>query len=388
VGLPARWKIAVFDVRTGRIQHDDMPITGIPTFTRQINNEGAISVTIQPQDPGVPPQTTLRGMLAPWRFGLAVYRGNTIVQAGPIVDVQVPDNATPQVNVQAKGIWGLFTDKRLLVNPTYTLSPTTSGATLALSAAGDTTYTRMALHDIAAHLISDNMSRGTAYQLPIDIPTDVGGTQTRTYALADLAMVGARLADLTQEVGGPDIDFKPYFDPANPGYIRWSMRIGNPILQQAGAQLFFDQLSSFETFGVDVNGANLATDVILKGTSSTNAPTAVMSQSTTLTAGGYPALDMVDSSHNDSADPVTMQGWADGDLALYSYNVETWTSLVRIDANAPDISSYDPGTYATFTVSQHWWEPPGQYQQRILGFSQGTTQDNMAVILQAVQGML
>lgn len=378
----------MFDVRTGKIQIDDLPVTGIPAFTRQINAEGSISITVQPQDPTVPPQATLRGMLAPWRFGLAVYRGNTIAQAGPIVDDQAPDNATPQVTVGAKGIWGLFTDKRVLVNPTYTMTPTSGGSTLALSTAGDTAYTNMALHDIAAHLVSDNMARGATYQLPIDVPADVGGTDERTYALADLATVGSRLQELTQVIDGPDIDFKPYFDPANPGYIRWAMRIGTPVLQQQGAAISFDQGSSFETFGVDVNGTGLATGVIVKGTSSSNAPTATYSHSSALTDAGYPELEMVDSTHTDAIDPNTMQGWSDGDLSLWSQNVETWSPLVRLDARAPDLSSYDPGSYATFTVTRHWWQPAGSYVQRILGFSQGTTQSNMALILQAAEGSL
>lgn len=377
----------MFEVLTGSIQIDDLPVTGIPQFMRQINQPGSISITIQPGSLGMPPMNTLRGLLAPWRFGVAVYRGNTIAQAGPITTVNASDASPPQVTVGATGIWQLLSDKRLLVNPGYALTPTSGGATLSLSSSGDTTYTNLSLPDIAARLVSDNMSRGATYQLPIDVPGTVGGTYTQTYALADMATVGQRLQELTQGVAGPDVDFKPYFDPAHPGFIRWSMRIGNPLLQQQGAAIAFDQGSSLESFQTDSDGSKLATGVYLKGTSSTNAPSGVYSHSSTLTSARYPELEMIDSSHSDATDPTTMQSWADGDLSLYQANVETWIPIVRLDQD-PELATYDPGTYATFTISDHWWQPPGSYVQRILGWQQGNTQSNLALILQAVQGVL
>jgi len=63
------------------------------------------------------------------------------------------------------------------------------------------------------------------------VPGTVVGTNTRTYPVYDLATVYTRLTDITGVQGGPDVDFKPYFDLTNPGFIRWSMQIGNPFAQ-------------------------------------------------------------------------------------------------------------------------------------------------------------
>lgn len=379
----ATWKVIVFETVSGRIHTDDLPVVGVPQFSRQINQIGSISITVQLGNTDVPPASSLRAMLAPWRFSLGVARGTIITQAGPITDIQV-SATNQQVTISAVGIWGLL-KSRLLVTPSHTITPTSSGSTLDLGPSGDTVYTNMALHDIAAHLVSDNLSRGTTWALPIDVPTDVGGTATRTYPLADLATVGARLQELTQVINGPDIDFKPYFDPNNPGFVRWQMRIGTPVLQQAGAALCFDLYANLESIGIDSNGALLASGVYLKGTSTTNGPVGVYSRSPTLTSVGFPELEMVDTGHTDVSDATTMQGWADGDLALYQTTVETWTALVRLD-QYPDFSSYDPGTFASFVISGHFWQPDGTYQQRILGWSQGPTHSDLELVLQVEQG--
>lgn len=375
-------QVMVFQTVTGRIVNNDLPVVGIPSFERQINQPGSISISILVGDPSVPDSATLRSFLTPLRYSLAIVYGTYIAQAGPIMS-NTFDDSTGQLRVDAGGLWALL-NHRAVVNPSVVLAPTKTGKYLDVSSSNDTNYTSVALHDVAAHLVADSIGR-TNGALPVDIPSYVGGTLTQSYPFYSLTSLGQALQDVTQQDAGPDLDFAPYFDNANPGYIRWNARVGNPLLGGSVIPLAWDYGSSNSLLSTDTNGQNLSAGVFVKGSSSGDQSQISYAADTSLIAAGWPLTEMVDSSHSQITDPTALQGVANADISLYKRPVETWQATVRMDT-PPLFGAYDPGATAVFNVLDHKWIPYGQYAQRILGFRQGQNLLEAQLILQATQG--
>lgn len=373
----------IFETTTGRIVLRDLPYVGEPTYSREINREGSFSFRVVIGDISVPPTLSLRALFTPWRFSVGIAWDEYIIQAGPVITSQF-DDTTTVLSVTCGGLWRLL-NRRQIVNPAYPLAPTTAGSLLDLSpVTADVTYTA-SLHTIAKKLVQDSCSR-TGFSLPIDFPADIAGTATRTYPLYDLASVGQRLTELTQVDGGPDVDFAPFFDLSNPGYVRWSMRIGNPTLSQTGEDVTWDYGTGLRSVSTDSDGSKMITGVFVKGNGTEEASIIAYQRSTTLTALGWPATELVDGRSSIISGTV-LQGHADADVNLYKNPVELWDAVVRADT-LPDLGSYSPGDFARFNIQEHRWITPGVYRQRILGFSNGGRVNEVALILQAVEGSL
>lgn len=374
----------IFELKTGRIVIRDIPVIGTPDFDRQVNQEGSWQITVQVGDISVPATETLRSIFAPWRFGCAVaWNDQYITQAGPITTSQFSD-ANYQIQVSGGGIWTLL-NRRVAINPSYVLAPTTGSSLLSLDT-GDLNYGPLSLHTIAKRLVSDSCSRSAGFNLPIDYPSDIAGTAERNYPIYDFAPVGQRLKELTQVAGGPDIDFSPYFDPSNPGYIRFQMRIGNPTLTQSGVPLAWDYGTGLRSVSIDSDGAAMVSGSFARGNGTERASLVAYDQDLTLVNNGWPATEIV-ISYSSVTDGDTLQGHATGAKDLYRTPVELWSAIVRAD-QLPFLGTYLPGMLANFNMQGHAWVPDGSYQQRILGFSSGPATNEIRLILQAIEGAI
>ncbi len=379
----AGFSVTIFEVRTGRIVQRDLPVIGIPQFNRQINQEGSWGAQLLVGDVSVPPAMSLRQIFAPWRFGAAVvWDDSFIVQFGPISSYQFDDTSNV-VQISGGGIWTLL-NRRTLINPAYALNPTTSTSLLSMDASGDLNYGPLSLHTIAKRLVQDMASRGAAYSLPMDFPADIAGSAVRSYPIYDLVSVGQRLKELTQVENGPDVDFQAYFDPAQDGYIRYQMLIGNPILDPADNELFWDYGSGLRSVSIDGDGSAMVSGDFVRGNGTERASLVAYNRRTTLTDAGWPATELVDN-RSSVIDGATLQGYANGNLDLFDTPVELWAAVVRADV-LPVLGSYQPGTFAFFNMIDHAWIPDGAYHQRILGFQNGAQVNEVRLILQAIEG--
>jgi hypothetical protein len=72
---------------------------------------------------------------------------------------------------------------------------------------------------------------------------------------------------------------------------------------------------------------------------------------------------------------------------LYRTPVELWSAIVRAD-QLPFLGTYLPGMLANFNMQGHAWVPDGNYQQRILGFTQGPATNDVRLVLQAIEGAI
>lgn len=374
----------IFELKTGKIVIRDIPIVGNPSFNRQINQEGSWGITVQVGDVSVPTTETLRSIFTPWRFGCAVaWDDQYIVQAGPVVTSQFNDTDY-QIQVSGGGIWTLL-NRRLTINPSYVLTPTSQTGTFLNLTTGDLAYGPTSLSTIAKRLVSDSCTR-SGFALPIDYPADVTGTAVRNYPIYDFAPLGQRLKELSQVEQGPDIDFAPYFDPSNPGYIRFQMRIGTPRLDSNTVPLVWDYGSGLRSVSIDSDGSSMVSGVFARGNGTERASLVTYSSDQTLVNNGWPATEIV-VSFSSVTDYTTLQGHATGAKNLYRLPVELWAAVVRAD-QLPELGTYNPGTLATLNMQGHAWVPDGGYQQRILGFTQGPATNELNLILQAIEGAI
>lgn len=378
-----QFSVFVFETVTGRIVINELPYVGSLPFARQINQPGSLSVKCVVGDISTPNNETLRGIFTPWRYSIGIaWDDSYIVQAGPIVTSQF-DDATSVLTITAGGIWRLLS-RRTILSPSYALVPTNGSALLPMSESGDCNYVA-SLHTIAKKLVQDSCAR-SGFSLPFDYPADVAGTNERKYPIFEFATVGQRLQELTQVENGPDVDFAPYFDPAKPGYVRYEMRIGNPLLQQEGLALQWDYGSGLRSVSIDNDGSKMITGSFVKGNGSERGSLVAYQHDRSLVNAGWPATELVET-RSSVTEPGTLQGYADANVDLYRNPVELWNATVRAD-ELPNLGTYSPGTFAYFNLQDHRWIPDGNYRQRILGFANGQSINDVKLTLQAVEGAI
>lgn len=372
--------VHVVETRTGNVVLNELPVLGTPEFSRGINDDGTIKIAIPVGDRGVPSVQTLRGLVSPWRFSLAVSygpakTGSPILAYGPIMAHSFSD-AGSTLTIGAGSIWALLA-RRLLIKPAAMLT-----SPLSMDAVMDANYLGMTLWAIARNLVSDTLSRGTGYELPIDLPATTVGLSDRNYPVYDLASVGQRLKDLTQVDAGPDIDWEPYFTSSST--VRVQMRVGTPALSQVGQELIWDYGTSLTFLDVDSNSSSMITDSYGRGNATERASQVAWASDRTLIALGFPVLESVDTSHQSVDIFATLQAYATEAVRFYKRPVETWDGEVITDVS-PIVGTYKPGDSALFNTQTHVWIPPGQYQQRILGWSSAGP-GRLRLNLQALQG--
>lgn len=376
------WYARVFAIKTGAVV-DELPLVSQPVWLQQVNADGSFTVTTPIGGNGGLSKRTLRGYVAEGRFGVAVCWGSGgtsdwIAQAGPIWSY-APDEGTngpPTLQIGGSGFWGLL-KARLQVPGTWTPSMGISGTNSTAN------YGPSSMHDIARSMLLDTLMRDS---LPLDVPAAAGsGTNVRNFPGYDLAMMGQRLYELTQDIGGPDVVFQPYFASSN--LIRFQALIGNPYLVQAGDPLIFDYRSNLTSLKAPSDGSKLSITTYEKGNGVEASTLFAYATDTTLTNAGWPLLESVDSSHASVTDQATLQGWANSVQTQFGRPIETWVSTILMDSN-PQAGTYSPGVTATYNVAGHPWLEDGQYSQRILGLQNGTNVDEMVHILDAKQGVV
>lgn len=373
------WYALVYAVKTGQVC-DELPLTSQPTWLQQVNADGSFTVTTPIGGNGGLSKRTLRSYMQAGRFGVAVCWGSGspsdwIAQAGPLWTYD-PDEATSTLQIGGSGFWGLL-KARVQVPGTWTPSVGIGGST------SISNYGPSSMHDIARSMLLDTLTRDS---LPLDVPAAVGsGTNVRTYPGYDLATVGQRLYELSQDQDGPDIVFAPYFAASN--VIRHQALIGNPLLVQAGDPLTFDYGSNLVSLKAPSDGSKLSTTTMEKGNGIEAATLFAYSTDTALTAAGWPLLESVDSNHTSVTDQTTLQGWANSVQSQFGRPIETWVGTVKMNDN-PMAGTYTAGVRGTYNVTNHAWIEDGQYSQRILGLQNGQNVNELVHILDAKQGVV
>lgn len=368
------WRLFVASTVTGQIV-GDVPFSGTPSWDSGINVTGRLEVQVplgggSAAEGGIA-KTDLWPYLDYWRWSWGLAYDAYICQCGPLVTYQFSDEAgPPTVRIGCTGLWGLFTNKRLLINPAWT------AGTPITDTSADTVLTDLTLHSIARRLVSNDLTRNGS--LPIVLPAEITGTETRTYPGYDLANVGERMQQLTQVINGPEIEFRPEYTDSTRRAVRWPMRIGNPRLGNLGLPHAFDYGRALTHLDIDADGSAQQFDTWVRGNGTERGLLTGRYTDTSLVAAGWPNLENVDNNHTSDIEPATMNGWAQADVQTYRTGMSLASATVRVDGSdgrgdqlsrSPSLDLIAAGDTATFTITGHRFVRDGTYAHRILGIS-------------------
>lgn len=380
--LDPSWYALAYEVKTGKVA-DELPLLGIPQWANIVNNPQCGWSAETPI--GGSPEALAAVDLANYfqdgqgRWGCAICYGTRqpsdwIAQAGPCWAATPSDDTAisgvPSLTVSGTGFWGLMS-ARLAVPASWTP---------ALGVGVTAAYGPSTRRDIVRNMLADTLTRGT---LPLDVPAAIGdsGTAVRNFPASELAYLGTRLQELTQDQGGPDVVFVPYFSA--PGVIRHQALIGNPYLSQ-GAPVTFDYGTGLVSVLAPSNSSGLATDTFAKG-GGTDPASLVWgyANDTALTTAGWPLLEYVDSNHTSVILQADINAWAASVQAQQGRPVKAWVGRARLDAPGAAAGSYAPGQSLTYALINHPWLGNGSYVKRLLGYTNSNTDTEMIHILDA-----
>lgn len=361
------WRLFVAETKTGRVVDSRVPFAGLPRAGSRLNTQGTFSATIpMTQDYAA---DLIGEFLEPWKWSWGLAWGSHIVQYGPLIAPEYdPEGEAWQIT--AAGIWKLFTDKRALISPAW------NGAGMT-DPSGDTGYVDT-LRNIAIRLVQDNLAR-TAAGLPIDIPAkDPQGTNERNYQISKLKTVGTALDNLTDDVNGPEIEFRPYFpDEIAMNTVRYELRVGSPNLGNLGFPHLFisGRGGALVTATPGINGERTADNYYVPGNGTDQLTPIGNSRSTTLTANGFPLLDDIDTSHTSTTEQSTLDGYAAQNRSRYQAGARVLQAVVRIDGRdasgaetgSPSMDQVRNGDTCILKILGYIGTRPGVYRCRVLG---------------------
>jgi hypothetical protein len=302
---------------------------------------------------------------------MAIDYGGTILEAGPIW-TDPYDQDTGELTLNGLGLWSILNVRKNV--PGAMLLP---GAKVTES---KITVTNRHLGSVARELvrvsIQDNPYGG---DLPIVLPADIGGTESRVYHGYNLSWLGADLRELTQAENGPDLRFRPRYVSGDATRIEWVMEHGAvDILEQAGPDWTWDarvERSGVARLGVDRDGTGLAAMAWAPGSGQEQAMRMATARDTTLVNAGYPWTEAEESAKDEESLPI-LQGVANRKLADSSRPWDTWSVTVRADTR-PRLGLYQPGDWARVNIPKdHPVLPPSsKVRVRILSIDGNDSKD-------------
>jgi len=329
------------------------------TVRTWLGGDGEITCTIPLRDRWIwPRRLELISMLEPWRTFLAFQVGQTLVEAGPIVAHQMPDDDSGLLTVKAVGLRGLLR-RRLAINAT---SATPQKETLS--------YLGLSLGTIGKRVVQRTLANPGG-SLPVVLPPDEAGDHERTVPGHEFATVEQLLTDLSGVQGGPEFAFPPRFTADTLG-VEWVMRAGTasvPQLGQTGDDWIWDYSAAgaVTNLAVQRDAGNRVNSAYVTGQGMDEAILTARATGADEWARGYPLLDEV-YSHSTVGRQQTLDSWPPAYLQQGSRPWTSWKLSVQRDAY-PTLREYRAGDWARVYVVNHPYLPDGTYRSRIGSFT-------------------
>lgn len=229
------------DLATGLVRVWNIPATA-GSCTTTLNGAGTITATVRlpSVDPYTGGQIQITDLITPGKSFLAYEENGTVLNAGPVWNVQYDLDASTWT-LNAAGIRSYW-DHRFVL-------PALANPQAARTAV--TSYSGLDLRTIAKRLVQQAQT-WTGGSVPVTFEADITGTDARNYDGYALHRVGQALADIS--AGGPDIDFRA---TVTGQYLSWAMVTGSPELNQSPApDRIFDTTVPYPT----VKGVQLTID--------------------------------------------------------------------------------------------------------------------------------
>lgn len=213
--------------------------------------------------------------------------------------------------------------------------------------------------------------------IPMQLPADELGTRERNVLAVELKNLRKLLDDLSNVVGGPDIEFRPRWSEDGLG-IYWQMLTGTEAMPRLGNT---DPALVSWTVGAERGGAfgltvsedatSMAAEVFASGGRQSDTVLIRSDNDPDLGDAGFPLLQRADTSHSDVTDPQTLQDYAEQGVDLGKLVASFWAMSVRAhEKGTPKLGDYWIGDMATVQVDKREPVlPAGPNVRRIAGIS-------------------
>lgn len=366
---------------TGQVMVELPPGAQVSQWSRQLNGVG--SLTVQVALSPRPDPDTMTMLREPWRWTVIYSYGAMILQAGLLVQVFVDDTQQPPTaQLTCMPLWDFLGKKRLAAYPGQSIDQAAADIVFGPSSP-DLGNQNISWGSVVERLVAIATGfLGGAYNLPVVLFGASPGTATITYTASDLAGVGQRIMEITQQDGGPEVEMSPEWDDSNHAYLQWWIKVGTPRLGQLGYPHAWDYQQACQNLQVTIDGTNQANDVITKGQDARQtggALTWAESTDTTYTSQGWPWLQLADTNHVSETSQDVITRYAVGDVAANLQPRYTGSMVVRVDGRnvagqatgSPAIDAVRPGDTFFVQVTGHPSLDDGQYAGRILAMSAG-----------------
>lgn len=370
---------------TGRRIQTLPVLTG--SWSEVLNADGDLSCTVSMRNPQVR-RLGLRESAIPGASFLAVFSDDVGLQAGPIW-MHDWDDDLQRLTLTASGMWSYFDHRMVLpvLAGRLPTDPTTNTRFAAVSVDPDDPWpvdTRKSLQGMARALVAQAQS-WTSGNVPIVLPAEIAGTNERLYRAADLATVGRRLRELSQVEGGPDIRFSPRFTTDRLG-VEWVMEIGSPtqpLLFSSQEPVFNYGLprSSVSRLRVQVDGRGLASQAYAAGGRAVDQSLMAVATDATLTAAGFPVLEVADATRATVSDLSTLQGHANERVMWGRLPVRS-ISFDHDPKVRPFVGSFRAGDFVKLRVRDNSYLDDGEYRLRVTARSSDARGRRVSLSLQ------
>lgn len=202
---------------------------------------------------------------------------------------------------------------------------------------------------------------GATFGLPIALPADVGGAESRTYHGYHFPKWTDVVNDLMNVQYGPDVDFIPRWSAS--GSFEWLLLAGVP---EPALLVWMLTAGKDGATGLTVteDANNVANHVIATGQGT---EVDLITRSAIHGASPYPAL-VKTVSFSQETSPEVVQAHADAELALAKQPTEQWGFNI-LTGSEYDVTQLRPGVGVRANISGDPWLADGFRHLRLIGFS-------------------
>lgn len=306
----------------------------------------------------------LRGLLTPYRVGVAVQEDDGRVPAAGIltapVEAATDDDGRSGYALTMFGVAKLFESRHVRKFPGWPLIGSDGKPTGEF----DLDISGVEYGTIQKRLVQESMLfAGGA--LPIEFEPDRVGTRQRLYEAVEGKPVLDACDDIADLLGGVEYDFVPRISDQD--MVSWEFVTGTDAKREissaaTAAWRLGGHKPDIRGYSRSTSGDELVDEAIFAGGKDDDSAMFARATSGDLIAAGFPRRELWDTSHTTVSVQSTLDGWAANAVANGSGPVEFLTFEVRADSAV----GLRHGDYIEIQALDHWDMPDGIYSRRVL----------------------
>lgn len=296
----------------------------------------------------------LRAVLRETKTTLALEADNKVVYAGVIGNPSYSKDSGV-LTVNHADLWTIFSARKAIKH----------GLPNAMTA--HMTFSGLSLGTIAKRLFQEGVAPGSQYALPLLLPNDVTGSESRTYYGYAMQDVTTAVHELMDSEGGPDIDMVPRWDST--GSLQWAPRIGNLSTGTAWEYNLDARDHGLTGVGLDADTTAITTNAYIIGEGSEKN---TLYRSNPSADTSYPALER-DTAYKNVTSLSTLGKLAIERTRAYAAPTQQWSASINKDGNgkdgSPRVQDLRLGDTVRIYSAGDPWLPVGWSTNRIIKFS-------------------